>query len=124
MLIFKYFKYEEFDDAPGTGRNMDNGFLLKLDEARIRAKIPFIITSGWRSKETNERLIKEGYKASPNSSHLKGLAADIKCTNSADRLTIVKSLIDSGFKRIGISDKGNFIHVDLDESKAPALWLY
>ena len=124
MLIFKYFKYEEFDAAPGTGRNMDNGFLLKLEEARIRAKIPFIITSGWRSKETNERLIKEGYKASPNSSHLKGLAADIKCTNSADRLTIVKSLIDSGFKRIGISDKGNFIHVDLDESKAPAIWLY
>ena len=124
MLIFRHFKYEEFDDAPGTGVNMDDGFLLKLDEARIRAKIPFIITSGWRSKETNERLIKEGYKASPNSSHLKGLAADIKCTNSADRLTIVKSLIDSGFKRIGISDKGNFIHVDLDESKAPALWLY
>jgi zinc D-Ala-D-Ala carboxypeptidase len=119
MLIFKYFKYEEFDDAPGTGRNMDNGFLLKLEEARIRAKIPFIITSGWRSKETNERV-----GGSENSSHLKGLAADIKCTNSADRLTIVKSLIDSGFKRIGISDKGNFIHVDLDESKAPALWLY
>ncbi len=118
----KYFKLEEFDDDPGTGKNMKKDFLIRLEAAREEAQIPFIILSGWRSRETNERLIKEGYKAAKNSSHLAGVAADIKCTNSADREIIVRSLINAGFSRIGIAD--SYIHCDSDITKNSALWLY
>ncbi len=113
----KYFKLEEFDDLPGTGKNMKKEFLLKLEKAREIAGIPFIINSGFRTKETNRRV-----GGSPNSSHLKGVAADISCKNSSDRIVIVRSLIEAGFNRIGVAD--TFIHVDSDNDKINALWLY
>ena len=121
-MSLKYFTLEEFDDAPGTGKNMKKDFLVKLDEARGIAGIPFTITSGWRSRETNERLIREGYKASKNSSHLAGVAVDIACNNSLNRIKIVSALIKVGFTRIGIAK--TFIHVDSDITKNDAQWLY
>tara|TARA_R110000744_G_scaffold345146_2_gene450583 strand:- start:173 stop:598 length:426 start_codon:yes stop_codon:yes gene_type:complete len=123
-MSLKYFTLDEFDDTPGTGKNMKKDFLLKLDEAREIAGIPFNITSGWRSIKTNERLIKEGYKASKNSSHLAGVAADIACNDSLNRVKIVAALVRAGFTRIGVSDKRGFIHVDSDITKNDALWIY
>jgi len=122
QMALKYFKLSEFDDAPGTGKNMKKDFLTKLDKARAIADVTFKITSGYRSKETNDRLIKQGYKASPNSSHLKGLAADISCKDSSTRQKIVNALIQAGFTRIGIAD--TFIHCDTDKDKNDAIWLY
>lgn len=47
----KWFNYSEFDspDEPGSGHYMDQEFLDMLDEARSRAGIPFVITSGYRT---------------------------------------------------------------------------
>ena len=122
QMALKYFKLSEFDDAPGTGKNMKKDFLKKLDKARDIAKIPFKITSGFRTPQHNERLRKQGYKASANSSHLKGCAADIYCKDSGTRQKIVKGLIMAGFTRIGIAD--SFIHCDTDQDKNDAIWLY
>ena len=76
-ISVKYFKISEFDCPleKDSGEKMEIGFILKLDKCRELAGIPFKITSGYRSKEYNESLIKKGIKASKNSSHLKGLAA-------------------------------------------------
>ena len=78
-----YFKHSEFDspDKEGTGILMDSVFLSLLEEARAIAKIPFAITSGYRTEKYNNDLIKRGYSASKNSSHLKGLACDIATSN-------------------------------------------
>ena len=106
----KYFKNNEL--------NMDEEFLQRLDEAREYAGIPFIINSAWRSKEDNKRV---GGK--PNSSHLKGLAVDIKATSSRQRGLILDALRSVGFSRIGIAK--TFIHVDLDFDKdQDVTWLY
>lgn len=106
----KYFKNNEL--------NMDEEFLQRLDEAREYAGIPFIINSAWRSEEDNKRV---GGK--PNSSHLKGLAVDIKATNSRQRGLILDALRSVGFSRIGIAK--TFIHVDLDFDKdQDVTWLY
>jgi hypothetical protein len=51
-----------------------------------------------------------------------GKAADIMCINAADRLTIVKALINVGVTRLGIAK--SFIHADVDSSKPDAIWLY
>jgi uncharacterized protein YcbK (DUF882 family) len=78
-----YFDMKEFDspDLPGSGEEMmDEEFLTMLDNAREIAGIPFKVNSGFRTNEYNEDLLKRGFKASKNSSHLIGKAADISCT--------------------------------------------
>ena len=105
----KYFKEIE--------ANMDKKFLFVLDEAREFAGIPFIINSAYRSPE-HPLSIKN-----PSSSHIKGLAVDIKATDSATRFKIVEALVSVGFTRIGIAD--TFIHVDLDLDKTQnVIWTY
>jgi len=120
----KYFTFKEFDspDEPGSGKNMRREFLELIDFAREEAGVPFKISSGFRTEAYNKDLLKRGYKASKNSSHLKGCAVDIVCTDSATRSIIVRALINVGFTRLGIAK--SFIHVDNDPDKPDAIWLY
>jgi len=121
----RYFTFDEFDspDQINSGEMMDPDFLAMLDEARDCAGIPFVITSGFRTVAHNKKLIKQGYSASRNSSHLLGLAADIKCSDSRSRYIILDALNEVGFTRIGIAP--NFIHVDLDINKPQhRIWVY
>jgi len=116
----KYFKLSEFDspDLVGSGEAMDKEFLSRLDQARSLCDIPFIITSGYRSEAHNRKV-----GGVSDSSHKKGLAADIACTNSSARHIIVTALLKVGLNRIGIAD--TFIHVDRDSSKpANVIWTY
>jgi len=116
----EYFNISEFDspDLPGSGEIMDETFLDMLDEARDIAGIAFKITSGVRSKAHNEKV-----GGVSNSSHLRGYACDIACSSSSDKYTILNSLLEVGFNRIGIA-KG-FIHVDNDPDKSPfVIWTY
>jgi len=124
-MQLKHFTLSEFDspDAPGSGSNMKEEFLIKLDKARSIAGIPFKINSGFRTKAHNVSLQKRGYKAVTNSPHLGGWAADIHCNDSASRFTIINALLEAGFKRIGID--GTFVHVDCDPTKPQSLiWTY
>jgi len=116
----KYFKISEFDspDAPGSGENMQESTLDMLDECREIADIPFIITSGYRTKEHNSKV-----GGVNGSSHTKGLAVDISVRNGADRFKVITAALEVGFSRIGIS--GNFIHLDNDDEKAQnVIWPY
>ena len=106
----KYFKKIEY--------NMNEDFLAKLDKAREFANIPFIINSAYRSPEQNARV---GGK--PNSSHLRGLAVDIRANDSSTRYIVLNALIKVGFNRIGVAS--SFIHVDDDKEKANnVIWTY
>ena len=97
---------------------MDADFLEMLDEARSRAGVPFVISSGFRSDEHNAVV-----GGAPDSSHLKGCAADIVAYTSRDRFLIVTALLEAGFDRIGLGE--DFIHVDSDWEKAGNLvWTY
>ena len=121
----RYFTLSEFDspDLPGSGEFMDEHFLNLLDLARDAAKVPFVISSGFRTEEYSQELKERGYKVANKSAHLKGLAADIRCYQSQERHAIIEALLYVGFRRIGISD--TFIHVDLDKDKAQdVIWLY
>tara|TARA_R110002074_G_scaffold203100_2_gene370948 strand:+ start:315 stop:638 length:324 start_codon:yes stop_codon:yes gene_type:complete len=105
----KYFKEIE--------QNMDEDFLSKLDEAREFAGIPFIINSAYRSPK-HPLSIKN-----PTSSHIKGLAVDIKATDSSTRFKVIEALVSVGFTRLGIAD--TFIHVDWDFDKSQeVIWTY
>lgn len=118
-MVLKYFTHKEFDspDLEGSGKDMCVEFLKKIDNARELAGIPFKINSGMRTKKWNQHV---GGRL--GSSHLKGCASDVHCNNSADRIKIVASLIQAGFRRLGIAN--TFVHVDCDKDKDNAIWLY
>lgn len=124
-MDYNYFRLSEFDspDLEGSGEQMNQDFVQMLDMARAKAGIPFKITSGFRTREHNNYLLANGYKASPNSSHLRGCAADISATSSAQKYAIVTALLSVGINRIGIAS--NFIHADIDPQKPQnRVWTY
>ena len=88
-----------------------------LDFAREMAGIPFLINSGIRTPEQNQKV-----GGVIDSSHLKGLAVDIACESSGDRHKIISGLVKAQFKRIGIAK--DHIHADIDSSRDIfVLWL-
>jgi uncharacterized protein YcbK (DUF882 family) len=108
--VSKYFKEIEY--------KMDADFLAKLDKARELANIPFTINSAYRNADQNARA-----SGKPNSSHLKGLAVDIRANDSSTRYIVLNALISVGFNRIGVAS--SFIHVDDDKEKASnVIWTY
>ena len=116
----KYFSLEEFasPDLPGSGINMDSNFLKLLDLARGIAQTQFRITSGYRTEKHNEAV-----GGVPNSSHLRGYAADIAAADSITRYKIVSAAIQAGITRIGIAN--TFIHLDADPNKSSnVIWTY
>lgn len=125
--MLKYFNFEEFDcptligsGLPTTdGGKMCINFLQKLDMARDLAGVPFKINSAYRTMEHN---LKVGGRVGSSHAKIPCKAVDIHCNNSNDRAVILHSLIKVGFKRIGIAN--TFLHVDSDDEKNDAVWLY
>ena len=116
----RYFNYEEFDspDIQGSGQLMDSTILEMLDRARELFNKPMHINSGYRTVRHNASVGGTG-----KSSHLKGLAVDIACSNSVDRFRLYDVLRTVGFNRIGVGK--TFIHVDIDKEKSPNVyWVY
>lgn len=115
MSDFKYFKIEDFD-CKETGENeISKDFIHALDQLREACKFPFIITSGYRSKEHSV----EKRKQNPGT-HAQGIAADIKVSGGAQRLAIVKHASAMGMS-VGVAK--TFVHVDI--RKTPAMcWCY
>lgn len=114
----KHFHIDEFRCNCCGKEEMRESTLQMLDKAREIAGVPFVVTSGYRCKEHNER---EG--GSVTSSHKHGWAADIAANNSKTREAVLRGLIKAGFTRIGISE--SFIHCDNDPQKtANVMWLY
>lgn len=103
----------EFTCKCGCGlNNINHEFVEKLNKAREIALIPFSLNSACRCEKYNAS---KKVKGSKSSSHLKGLAVDIRVISSTDRFKIINSLNSVGFNRIGVYK--NFIHVDIDHDK-------
>lgn len=113
-----FFTADEFKCKCGCGLDIDDDLKVRITIARGRAAVPFIINSGARCEDRNRE---EG--GSPTSSHLKGLAVDIKSLESGHRARAIKALLESGFNRIGIAK--TFIHADIDPAKPEwMVWVY
>lgn len=117
---------EEFD-CPCCGcNNVDPDMLRRLNVAQVEATeiaghyVSFVINSGSRCSTHNES---EGVGGSHTSSHLLGLAFDLKCETSSDRFAMLFGLFLAGFNRLGL--RADFIHADRDLDKPEKLmWVY
>lgn len=139
---FKYFSWSEFDTGAtqadrdagvdtyfsplhgnhrvtGSGQqHMNADFIRLLDKIREDAGFPFIITSGYRSPAWNTQV-----GGSANSSHMQGIAVDIRVLNDGQRHALVKAALKHGVNRFGWGR--NYVHIDVDRTKRPqTVWGY
>lgn len=120
------FVIEEFDCKHSGKNNISHDLIDRLQSLRDELGFPFIITSGYRSKEHPI----EKAKANPGV-HTLGLAADIKVSGK-QAYEVISNAAKHGFTGIGINQKGNynsrFIHLDIAESSGtrprPHIWSY
>lgn len=115
----EYFKDEKLACKCGCGKNnFKKSTRKRLNRARDIAGVPFIVNSACRCAEHNRKV---GSK--PTSSHLVGVAMDIRAEDSVTRFAVLEGLMKAGFKRIGIHK--DFIHADDDPTKPPRVaWMY
>lgn len=109
-------KWRYFTDEEVVG--LEPELVSKLDSARHIATVPFKITSGKRSAESNSVL--KGAVA--DSSHITGKAVDLAVGGSREYFLMLKGLYAAGFRRIGqyMNEAGNdviHLHVDIDDAK-------
>jgi uncharacterized protein YcbK (DUF882 family) len=113
----KYFTESEFNEF----EKMDPKLLEKLDQLREVYGYPIKLTSTYRSPDHPI----EAKKSKPGE-HAYGAAVDIACVGGEATFKLVKSAIEVGFTRIGISRKNNFVHVGIGYEGAPpiTIWTY
>ena len=122
MKQSRYFSEQEFRkcDPPCDRESMEQDFLDVMDDIRRKARIPLVINCAYRSREYDKKKGRSG-----NSAHTQGLAVDIRCNTSENRLKIVKAALECGITRIGIGK--TFIHIDMGERvglPANVMWHY
>lgn len=123
----KYFKPKEFACKCGCGfQSMKPSFVEKLDYARGRANVPFVVNSGARCTAHNAS---EDVGGKENSEHLangEGFAegVDISTPTSHVRWKVVTGALAAGIRRIGIGD--DFVHLGdgLSHKPHPVMWVY
>ena len=119
----EYFTEKELR-CRGTGEcDMNDNFMLKLEELRKKYNTPMIITSGYRHPAHNVAIGGSRYSA-----HIKGRAVDVQVVGK-DALRLVRLALECGMTGIGVAQRGphekRFIHIDdLENSQeSPRPWI-
>jgi Peptidase M15. len=122
-LIEPQFRKSEFDNPEYMGYE----FMLWLKAVRIKAGVPMVVSSSWRSRTYNKLV-----GGAEDSAHVDDPcnAIDVRKLPTKDdpnwnraRFRIVKAAMDLGCVRIGFYPNGS-LHFDRTEDirPAPCLW--
>lgn len=121
-MRWKHFNFSEFTCQCGCGGNdIDASFVDKLDKLRDALGFPFIISSGYRCPEHNNRVSTTGHTGP----HTTGRAVDI-VADHLHALEIIAAAYHAGFKGFGVQQKGGHRFIHLDDIRRPyqTLWSY
>lgn len=117
MSIKQVIKYAEYLKGKIDFTHYSTDILNQLVQLSKLFGKPLYFTSSFRTPRQNQVC-----GGSPTSSHLKGLAFDIKCTTSLERYQLIKAINILGIARYGVYK--NFIHIDFDDSKVQNVTWY
>ena len=110
--ITKNFTTKEMQCPCCNKCNMDDEFMINLQEIRTICGFGFRVNSGYRCESHNAKVSK-----SSRNDHTLGKAADIHMTNRYKRSTLLKHLLDSEhFLDIAIAK--TFIHIGRGKSSS------
>lgn len=111
MLSSVIAKQKNIKNDPGIQEIINIAVLCAaiLQPARDIVKKPFVITSGFRSKELNQAV-----GGVCNSFHLRGMAADIHCTTPIDAIAISNALTKQPYCDLVLWENHRWIHVQWD----------
>lgn len=125
MSNFRFFSKKDdpgFSCQCGCGLGFDDmnlEFMLRLDDARHQAGVPFWVVSGARCPNHNSKVSTTGLTGP----HAELCAVDLACKDSRHRFIMLEALIKHGFTRLGIAK--TFLHVDGSKTKDPkVVWFY
>ena len=107
--IMQHFTLDEFRCPCCYRKDMQPKALVAFDKIRDRAKVPMIVTSGYRCLAHNTKI-----NASTNSSHLRGHGGDFAVSDARTRYRLLYAALEVGVSRVGIGK--NHIHFDVDPS--------
>lgn len=118
----KYFKPEtdpKLFFCPCCGNSIVDIVLLNnLDKLRELYGKPIYVNSGFRCKDHNFTV-----GGNPNSEHMDGKGADLRCESSMDRFKLIELALHVGFRRIGIGN--TFVHVGSCKKRPQGvIWVY
>jgi uncharacterized protein YcbK (DUF882 family) len=101
------------DLRSGQCHHMDRRLieLLYRIQDRLELKTPLHVISGYRSRQTNEGLRKQGWAAAKNSYHIRGEAVDIRHGDVTAAL-LRKTAFNLKQGGVGYYPRLNFIHLD------------
>lgn len=116
VQVYNFFQITEFRDQYTGENKIDKDFVQKLNSLREACGFPFIINSGYRSKNHPVEILKRA-----PGTHTDGIAADIRITDGYQRRKIVEEALKLGFRGIGIHK--HFVHVDMRKGP-PVIWVY
>ena len=108
VVKLKQVKYEYFSEKEVLKWKLKPEMWQRLDIAREESGIPYVITSGFRTKEHNESV-----GGSPTSSHLEGLGCDIRARNWVEVGKIVDGARKAGITGISVYTKSSHVHLDM-----------
>lgn len=123
MSDWQYFTEDELRCKCGCGEVMMNpSFMHRLDDMRRKAGFPFVVTSGYRCPDYNDRVSSTG----PDGPHTTGKAVDIAVQGNQAHEVLRLAMLH-GIKGVGVSQKGDsrFLHLDIiDDFPRPNVWSY
>lgn len=121
-MNWRYFQFHEFTCQCGCrGNDIDASFVDKLDELRQAVGFPFIITSGYRCPDHNEKVSSTQSRTGP---HTTGRAVDILASH-ANAVELVAVGYRMGFKGFGVNQKGEGRIIHLDDARPHLkMWSY
>ena len=122
MNYGKFFTEAEFACKHCGKSEMDQKFVDRLNELRVKCGFPFRVTSGYRC--TDHPV--EAKKGTKSGAHTTGKAVDIACEGALAYI-LVQQALAMQFKGIGVNQKGGgrFIHLDdMESNTRPTIWSY